>query len=78
MEKEDGLSLLLVSCDKYMDIVRVFEQSAVKYWPDCPYKKYLLTESVGCWDEGTPGTTGTPHFFENEICILPHSPPDVA
>ncbi len=64
MEKEEGLSLLLVSCDKYMDIVRVFEQSAVKYWPDCPYKKYLLTESVGCWDEGTPGTTGTPHFFD--------------
>ncbi len=45
MEKEDGLSLLLVSCDKYLDIVNVFEESALKYWRDCPFRRYLLCES---------------------------------
>ena len=49
MEKQDGLSLLLVSCDSYMDIAKVFGASAMKYWPACPYRKYLLTESGdGC------------------------------
>ena len=56
MEKEDGLSLLLVSCDKYMDIAKVFEQSALKYWPDCPWHKYLLTETgAGYEEEDAPG-----------------------
>ena len=62
MEKEDGLSLLLVSCDKYMDIVNVFEQSALKYWPDCPYRKYLLTESMNCNKDDTSADSG--HFFD--------------
>lgn len=65
MEKEEGLSILLVSCDKYMDIVRVFEQSAVKYWPSCPYKKYLLTESRDCRPAAVPADT--PRFFDEVL-----------
>ncbi len=66
MEKEEGLSLLLVSCDKYMDIVSVFEQSAVKYWPGCPFKKYLLTESRDCRAEGDANAV-TPRFFDEVL-----------
>lgn len=65
MEKEEGLSILLVSCDKYMDIVRVFEQSAVKYWPSCPYKTYLLTESRDCRPSDLPA--GDPRFFDEVL-----------
>lgn len=65
MEKEEGLSILLVSCDKYMDIVRVFEQSAVKYWPSCPYKTYLLTESRDCRPADLPA--GDPRFFDEVL-----------
>ena len=64
-EKEAGLSLLLVSCDKYMDIVNVFEQSAVKYWPACPYKKYLLTESRDCRSADIPAEA--PRFFDEVL-----------
>ncbi|MBQ3686455.1 MAG: hypothetical protein II932_01340 [Treponema sp.] len=65
MEKEEGLSILLVSCDKYMDIVRVFEQSAVKYWPTCPYKTYLLTESRDCRPADVPADV--PRFFDEVL-----------
>ncbi|MCR5621066.1 MAG: hypothetical protein K6G18_04345 [Treponema sp.] len=58
MEKQDGLSLLLVSCDSYMDIAKVFGASAMKYWPDCPYRKYLLTES------GEGYGLDAPRFFD--------------
>lgn len=66
MEKEEGLAILLVSCDKYMDIVRVFEQSAVKYWPSCPYKTYLLTESRDCRPADIPAVAP---FFFNEVLM---------
>lgn len=70
MEKEEGLSLLLVSCDKYMDIVSVFEQSALKYWPGCPCRKYLLTESRDCRETARSDTgagDGTRRFFDEVL-----------
>lgn len=37
------VSLLILSCDKFHDTWDIVNHSFQKYWPDCPYKKYLLT-----------------------------------
>lgn len=35
------IALLVVTCDKYKDLWRPYFQCLFKYWPDCPYKIYL-------------------------------------
>lgn len=39
------ISLLICSCDKYEDVWELCAKSIDLYWPKCPYKKILLTES---------------------------------
>ena len=38
-------SLLISSCDSYDDLWRPFFTLLKKNWPDCAYKKYLITEN---------------------------------
>lgn len=40
---EGDTAILVVSCDKYWDLWRPFFNGFRKYWPDCPYKRYLGT-----------------------------------
>ncbi|MCK4258768.1 MAG: hypothetical protein KAX49_07305 [Halanaerobiales bacterium] len=38
-------SLVIVSCDNYDDCWKLFFHFKDKYWKDCPYKSYLITET---------------------------------
>lgn len=39
----DAVAFMVVSCDKYSDLWDPFFHALRKYWPDCPYAVYLLT-----------------------------------
>jgi hypothetical protein len=39
------ISMLVLSCDKYKDLWEDFFNLREKYWPNCPYKWYVVTES---------------------------------
>jgi hypothetical protein len=36
-------AFVVVSCDKYSDLWEPFFEFFRRYWPDCPYKRYLIT-----------------------------------
>lgn len=40
------VSILVSSCDKYQEAWFPFFALLSKYWPNCPYPKYLLTETM--------------------------------
>lgn len=42
---KDDLVLLVLSCDAYSDLWDDFFNLKEKFWKDCPYKFYLVTES---------------------------------
>jgi hypothetical protein len=54
------LTILVTSCDKYSDLWAPFSQLFNKYWSDCPYPVYLITESPNettpefCFDKVIP------------------------
>lgn len=39
----EPVAFMIVSCDRYADLWDPFFSSLRKYWPDCPYPLYLLT-----------------------------------
>ena len=39
--RDDSIALLVVSCDAYKDLWKIFFHCLFKYWPDCPYPIYL-------------------------------------
>lgn len=39
------LSILLLSCDNYSDLWDDFFNLKEKFWPDCPFKWFIVTES---------------------------------
>jgi hypothetical protein len=39
----NDVAFMVVSCDKYSDLWDPFFHCLYKYWPDCPYKIYLLS-----------------------------------
>lgn len=41
----DKLSIIVMSCDKYSGIWNDFFNLKDRFWPDCPYKTYLATDS---------------------------------
>lgn len=45
MDSTDKLSILVMSCDKYSGIWADFFKCKDLFWPDCPYKTYLATDS---------------------------------
>lgn len=49
---QDLISILVMSCDKYSGIWADFFNLKEKFWPDCPYKTYLATDSKGFSREG--------------------------
>lgn len=44
MNSNSRLSFLMSSCDAYEDLWNPFFECIDKFWPDCPYPKYLNTE----------------------------------
>lgn len=40
------LPILVVSCDKYQDLWRIFFHLFFKYWPDCPFPVYLVSNTL--------------------------------
>ena len=46
MESKDKMTMLVLSCDKYSDLWDDFFTIRDMFWPDCPYKWYVVTESV--------------------------------
>ena len=45
MNNKDKISMLLLSCDGYSDLWDDFFNLKEKFWPDCEYKWYVVTES---------------------------------
>jgi hypothetical protein len=43
---KDSLAVLVVSCDKYSDLWRPFFDSFRRFWPDCPFNVYLLSNTT--------------------------------
>jgi hypothetical protein len=36
------IAVLVVSCDKYADLWPLFSSQFARYWPDCPFPKYIM------------------------------------
>lgn len=46
MKKVTEMAILISSCDKYQDVWSPFFSFFFKYWEDCPYNIYLLTNHL--------------------------------
>jgi hypothetical protein len=46
------VAVLVCSCDKYSDVWGPFFTLFRRYWPDCPYPVYLLSNTFGHLDHG--------------------------
>ncbi len=47
MLKNGDFAIVILSCDKYADLWDGFVKSFVKSWPNCNYKKYLVSNEIG-------------------------------
>lgn len=65
---ENKLSIIVNSCDRYKDCWKPFLFSIDKYWPDCPYDIYILSnfESIQ-WHNATFIKVGMLYGFGNEM-----------
>jgi len=45
MEDKQKMTMLVLSCDAYSDLWDDFFNLKEKFWPDCPYQWYVVTES---------------------------------
>jgi hypothetical protein len=44
----NDVAVVVVTCDVYSDLWEPFIKCFENYWPDCPYSKYLVTETLHC------------------------------
>jgi hypothetical protein len=44
-------ALVILSCDRYRDLWEPCLALYRRYWPDCPYPMFLVSETVGIDDE---------------------------
>lgn len=42
----ESLAILVTSCQAYDDVRKIHDILFAKYWADCPYKKYLVVDSL--------------------------------
>src|SRR5436853_473924 len=52
MEIGDKVSVLYMSCNKYSDLWIEYFKLFRRYWADCPFKIYILTDKKGPNVEG--------------------------
>ena len=45
-------AILVMSCDAYSDLWHDFAVLKKKYWADCEYPTYLVTNNTECKEEG--------------------------
>ena len=43
LEKESNLAIIVSSCDAFSECWKPFLYSLEKYWPDCPYPVYIIS-----------------------------------
>ena len=46
MDIKGKFSIIVPSCDKYSDLWKPFFDLFFRFWPDCPFKIYLLTDRL--------------------------------
>ena len=64
----DGVSVLVVSCDAYRDLWQPFFHCFHKYWPDCPYAVRLGSNECRHADERvSPVLVGTDQGFASNL-----------
>lgn len=47
MNTKDSVAVLVVSCDRYRDLWNPFFALFWRFWPDCPFRVYLLSNTIG-------------------------------
>lgn len=47
IKNKDKFAVLIVSCDKYSDLWRPFFELFWRFWPDCPFNVYFLSNKIG-------------------------------
>lgn len=52
MTKDNRLSVLVLTCDAYSDLWNDFFTLKERFWQDCPFNTYLVTEAKGYEREG--------------------------
>lgn len=48
---KNKLAILVITCDKYSDFWEPCVQMFNKFWPDCPYDKYLMSNNKNFIDD---------------------------
>ena len=48
----ENTAFLLLSCDKYFDIISPFAKLMSRFWSDCPYPKFAATNTRAFKEEG--------------------------
>ncbi len=51
------IAVLVPSCDKYADIWPYLGESYQKFWPDCPWQKYIISNRQPCNVDGFKSLT---------------------
>ena len=49
----ESLAILVTSCQAYADVRQIHDVLFKKYWKNCPYKKYLVVDSIDNKDDTT-------------------------
>lgn len=63
-----NLAVLVVSCDNYSDLWQPFFTLFKRFWPDCPYKIYLLSNFKEYNEEGvTPILVGEDFSWSDNL-----------
>ena len=52
---KDKFAVLVVSCDKYSDLWEPFFKLFWRFWPDCPFNVYLLSNRLNSDIQGVKG-----------------------
>ncbi len=68
-EQNKECSVLIVSCDKYTDVAFQNVKLLDKFWSDCPFEKFCITESV-CVEGTTPINYNSPLWSKRLLFAL--------
>lgn len=64
------IALLVLSCDKYADLWEFYAELLNRFWPDCPYDKYLASNTIEFNSQGfRPILMGTDETWSHGVKI---------
>ncbi len=58
----NNIAFLLLSCDKYYDMIRPFTRLMKRFWGDCPFQKFVATNKAPFEENGF-----TPILMGNDV-----------